>query len=183
MIVKTNQIRTAKLISEDSRDYLKLIRDNKDRLVRYFPLTTKSADSFDTIKESVKLIIQKAVEKEVFCFCIRHNELLIGLFFIKSIDWEQFKCEFAYFIDTNYESKGVTSFVFPKMINFCFDNLKMKKIFLRIDPLNHASIRIAKKKGFKKIKVVPNDFKIETGELIDLIHFELMYPNFASNEF
>jgi len=173
MKVGINDLRVEKLNFNDSKDYFNLIKDNKDRLIRYFPATVKSADSLDSITKSIKFLIKKAEEKEVFCFCIRKNMKLVGLFFIKSINWEKKICECAYFVDRMLEGKGITSLVFPKILSLCFNEFKLEKIFLRIDPSNLSSIRVAEKQGFKRIKVLPGEFKIETGQFIDLIRFEL----------
>ena len=91
--------------------------------------------------------------------------------FIKNIDWRIPKCELGYFIDKSFEGKGIMSKVIDDTISYCFNDLKMEKIFLKIGPENIGSKRIAERKGFVLEGVLRKEFRLETNELVDVEYY------------
>lgn len=149
-----------------------LIIRNKDRLMRYFPVSVESCESNSSL-DYVTNLVKLWEQKEVYCHIVWKDDQIIGMTFIKSIDWRIPKCEMAYHIDRDHEGQGYGSAALEATIRFAFEGLEMNKIFVRISPDNHASAAIAHKCGFKKEGTLRKEFKIETGELIDLDYYGL----------
>jgi ribosomal-protein-serine acetyltransferase len=120
--------------------------------------------------------ILQAEAKENFCFVIEdpEEEQLVGAVFLKSFDWSVPKCELAYFIDREYEGMGVISGSLKQMINYCFNTLKINKLFLRTAIDNAASKRVAEKNGFIPEGILRKDFMTEKGKLIDVVYYGLV---------
>jgi len=63
------------------------------------------------------------------------------------------------------------------IVAFCFKDLNLPKLKLRINPNNIASVRVAEKLGFQKVDIQKQTFKSYHGNYIDQDVFELK-PSF-----
>jgi len=164
-----------KPISEDCYEKLfNLIDKNRLRIIRDFPST---CNEIQTKEEAKKYLIQsdeKREKKERYLMGINMGELLIGYINIKNIDWKIPKCELSYFIDEDYERKGITTSKIKQTLKFCFEELEMNKIYLRIGKYNNGSQRIAIKNGFKLEGELRKEFRTSQGELVDVLYFGLL---------
>jgi len=155
-------------------DYIKLFKlidKNRDRLKRYFPNTLKEIQTIDDAKSHLEENRDQQLSREKYLFGLFHFEELIGYINVKNIDWTIPKCELGYFIDEAHQGKGLMTKHIGETLRFCFDELKMVKVYLRIAKENVGSIRIAEKHGFEREGVLRKDFRIETGELIDVEYY------------
>jgi ribosomal-protein-serine acetyltransferase len=50
---------------------------------------------------------------------------LIGIIFIKNINWRIPEYELGYFIDKAYEGQGIMTKIIDKAFKYCFEKLKM----------------------------------------------------------
>lgn len=161
-----------KIIEEDEYQKLfELINSNKERLKRYFPNTIKEISTEEKAKSHLQETKVKQLKREKFLFGIYSANSLIGYINVKNIDWEIPKCELGYFIDKSYEGKGIMTQQISEALKYCFENLEMKKVFLRIGTENTGSIILAEKNGFEKEGILRKEFRIETGELIDVVYY------------
>jgi len=55
--------------------------------------------------------------------------------------------------------------------------MEFKKVFLRIAPFNLGSIRIAEKNDFKLEGRMRKEFRIETGETVDVLYYGKLRKN------
>jgi len=161
-----------KLIEENEHETLyQLVNQNKANLIRYFPITVKKNETIEATKAYLKGFKERIANKEIYPFGIYDQEMLIGILYIKAIEWKIAKCELGYFLHQAYQGKGITSKAVEEGLKFCFEKLNMNKVYLRIDPVNTASIKIAEKNGFTKEGLLRQEFKIETGELVDVLYY------------
>src|SRR5947208_2927366 len=111
----------------DSQNYFSLVHRNHKRISSYFPVTVKSNKNIKATVAHVELRLQLAKKKELFTFIILDDktEKIIGTVFIKDIDWTIPKGEFGFFIDSDYEGKGIITKSISMMIDYCFGKLKM----------------------------------------------------------
>ena len=154
-----------------------LISQNRKRLIRYFPLTvskTKTEKDTHSFLESMELLRNEKMEYLMGNFIDGH---LVGLFFVKTIDWRVPKCELAYFIDKRFEGKGLASIFMKKTLDFCFEQLNMHKIFLLIGAENTRSRKLAENAGFFLEGLQRQDYRTGEGELVDLANYALLNTN------
>jgi ribosomal-protein-serine acetyltransferase len=163
-------------VIEDAQHIYELIMNNRPRLIDYFPIAIGSIHSVTDTEQYIKLKIKQAHAKEAITYLIVDDKtnLPIGFTFIKNFDWSIPKAELAYYIEKDYEGKGITSKALQLAITYCFDTLKMKKLFLRTAKDNIGSQRVALKNGFLLEGVLRQDFKIADGTLIDLHYYGLI---------
>lgn len=165
-----------RLISTDDLiPFYELIERNRQRLTMYFPKTLRHIRDVDSTKLFINNKINEATDKSGFWFLIisEKDKQLIGALVIKDLDHTVPKCELAYFIDGASEGNGFTSYATQWLVNFCFDELEMEKIILRINPTNEASKRVALKNGFVKEGYMKNEYRNGLGELTDVEHYGL----------
>lgn len=101
---------------------------------------------------------------------------------IKSIDNDKAKCELGYFVDKDYQGKGITSKVVSETLGFCFNTLKMNKVFICTSKINTASQQIALKHHFKQEGILREEFKNGDGILEDIVYFGLLKSEYNNDE-
>lgn len=83
--------------------------------------------------------------------------------------------ELGYFIDRNFFNKGIATEVVKKLEKIAFDELKLIRLEIRMDPLNKASEKVAIKNNFKKERLVKKAIKFH-----GTYHDNLLYVKFRS---
>ena len=84
------------------------------------------------------------------------------------------KCELFYFIDKEFEGKGIISKAVSEVINLCFNELNMNKIFICTSKVNFASQQIALKNDFVLEGTLREEFKSFEGEIEDINYYGLL---------
>ena len=168
------------LIEEDAQSLFDLVNNNHSLFIRYFPITCTNNKTLELSKNYVQGLVEKASNKTMYAHGIFSDTTLIGVILIKEIDWRIPKCELAYYLDINFHGKGIMTHVTEQILSYCFDILKMNKIFLRVSPSNIGSVKVAEKCGFQIEGLLRKDYRLETGELVDNIYFGLLKSDFEN---
>ncbi|HEU4496505.1 MAG TPA: GNAT family N-acetyltransferase, partial [Flavobacterium sp.] len=92
-------------------EFYNLVQGNKSHIFKNFPITLSGCESLEKALLFLENAAEKEKNKEGYHFCIRNLEtnLLIGYLCIKNISNRILRCELAYFIDKNFEGKGIIS--------------------------------------------------------------------------
>ena len=124
--------------------------------------------------------LNKINKKENHFFYIRNNETkrLIGYINVKNIKLEILKCELAYFIDKDFEGQGIISKAVSQTIDFCFNELKMNKIFICTSKINKGSQQIAIKHNFQQEGILREEFRNNEDILEDVVYFGLLKSDY-----
>lgn len=132
---------------------------NEDRLKRYFPKTleqnlTPDLSNIFTAKKAKQFEIKKE-----FLFIIKENESnnLVGLVYIKELNWETRQGEFAYCIDYNFEGKGIIQKAVKQLSDYAFETLSLKTLQIIVHKSNLGSIKVAENNNFTWIKTLKNE--------------------------
>lgn len=161
-------------------EFFKLITKNKIHIEKTFPVTVSNCLDLEKTKKFIADNIQKEANNEGYYFYIRNTEtnILIGYVCIKNIKQDILKCELAYFIDAEFEGKGIISEAISKTIEFCFDQLKMNKVYICTSKINKGSQRIALKHSFQEEGILREEFKNHVGILEDIVYFGLLKSDY-----
>ena len=148
---------------------------NESRLKTYFPKTleqnlTPNLAKYFTIKK-----IKQFEQKEEFLFTIKHsqNKKLVGLIYLKELDWNNNRGELAYAIDYNFEGKGITTKAVKTLSKHAFETLGLKTLEIFTHKDNLSSVYVAKKSGFTWQKTIEHKFKPKGRDPIDMELYEL----------
>jgi RimJ/RimL family protein N-acetyltransferase len=160
----------------DAKSLLDLIDRNRKRISNYFPRTSRLVHDLDSSKSYIRDKIKNAKGRVEYFFILESIDggRFSGMLFLKNFDWTVPKCELGYFIDAEQEGKGITSEAIGEATGFCFNELKLNKIFIRAAINNIGSKRVAEKNGFVEEGVMRKDFMTESGELIDVVYYGLV---------
>jgi ribosomal-protein-serine acetyltransferase len=99
---------------------------------------------------------------------------MIGGIIVKNIDWSVPKAELAYFIDEEHEGKGITSSAVGWVKDFAFKDLKMEKLYIKFNPQNLGSKKVAIKNCFEKEGYLKKEFRTGQGDLADVERYGLI---------
>jgi ribosomal-protein-serine acetyltransferase len=174
----SEKIRIKPISPDDHIRLYEIVRQNRNRLIRYFPLTMAELVSLEATKYFIEDCLIKYKFKQMFPFGIHLGTKLIGWINIKNIDFRVLKAELGYYIDGAYEGQGHMTNAIKEVIDYGFEVVQLNKIYLRIGPENIASKNIASKFGFKLEGVLKEEFKIESGSIIDIEYYGLLKANY-----
>lgn len=157
----------------EKKDYLQLyavIERNRQRLLTYFPKTSNAIKDIESAKTFTQLKLRQALNREQFYFVVmlKATSLIIGGVILKNIEWSVPKGELAYFIDEIYEGKGYTTFAVKVMTEYAFNELNMEKLYIKFNPTNWGSKKVAIKNGFEKEGYMKREYRTGQGELTDV---------------
>lgn len=163
-----------------SEEFFDLIEKNRNHISSTFPVTVDHCLDLEKTEQFIAGNIKIESKKEGYYFYVRNIETnkLIGYIGIKKIDLKIFKCEIFYFIDKNFEGKGIISKSISHVLDFCFRSLKMNKIFICTSKINFGSQQIALKNGFILEGVLRDEFKNHEGNLQDINYYGLLKSDY-----
>jgi len=163
------------LNSEDSSQFFELIERNRARLTDYFPQTIATITSPETCDDYIDKKMKEVADKDGFGFVLEdETDKLKGFISVKNTDWTVPKCELAFFIDKDHIGRGIMTVAISTIVAWCFDVLKMNKVYLITATNNHASRRIAEKNGFEVEGILRDNFKLSSGILTDMAYYGIL---------
>lgn len=119
-----------KLESSDIPEVTKLLRGKN---------AVYLSDKFgeNVVQEELKTIFEDILNstiesRMIFLVYLNKSNKLIGYFAITRINWILRNCEISAYIDENYQGVGYGQLVSDKMIAYCFDELNLRKLNVKI---------------------------------------------------
>lgn len=161
------------LQKEDAKALHCLMMDNTDRFKTYFPKTLAANSTLKKSKEFVATISEDIKHNIQYLYTIKVKEALVGLIYLKELDWSKKEGEFAYCIDKHHAQKGFITKALRLLSNYAIETLQLETLKIIAHHSNSASVRIAEKCGFTLIKKLPNSFTPPNGVPLDMQLFEL----------
>ncbi len=162
---------------EDSKDFFNLIENNRNNFLRYFPVTINAITNFQSALKFIEDKVEKAKQKQGYYFAIRKEQKLVGIIILKDIDWNIPKSEIAYYLDKDEEGSGIMSKAIEWLVKYSFEELKLNKIYARINPTNIGSKKVIQKNGFEKEGTLKFDFRNGENLLTDSEYYGILNPN------
>lgn len=168
------------LTMDDCGNFLDLVNRNRERISTYFPGIVSHCDSIDQLRKHLEERIAESPKgKYAICLIFGPSDgKPIGVIQLKDIDWNAMKRELGYFIDKDYENKGIMSRCIITLLDQTFNEQDLNKVFLRIDIKNTASRKMAEKCGFRQEGLMLMDFKTYANEYVDSVYYGLLKKDF-----
>ena len=159
--------------TQQGKAFFNLIDTNRARLSEYFAGTVANTKTLEDTLNYCKLIDQRVKNKSYFPFIIinKENNSFIGLIDIKNMDWGVPKAEIGYFIDFEYEGKGIISQALNYVIVYLTKEYQFKKLLCRVNSKNLGSINVALKNGFELEGTIRNDYRTTNNKVVDLNYY------------
>ncbi|MFD2824710.1 GNAT family N-acetyltransferase [Lacinutrix iliipiscaria] len=157
----------------EGKAFFDLIERNRPRLEDFFAGTVSKTQTLDDTIAYCEIIQQHIEEQSYFPFLITDlkTNTFVGLVDVKNINWDLPKAELGYFIDANYNRKGIMSKALGLVIDHLILHYKFKKLLCRIGSKNLGSIQVALNNDFLLEGVIKNDYKTTKGEIVDLKYY------------
>ena len=164
-------------------EFYKLIDKNRNHIGHTFPVTLANSDSPENAENFISVSKDKEKNSEGYYFYAREIDTndLIGYLCVKTIDYRISKCELGYFIDEDFQGKGITSKMVSHALEFCFNELLMNKVFICTSEVNVASQSIALKHNFKQEGILRDEFRNGDGELQNTVYFGLLKSEYIKS--
>ena len=168
---------------EDLARYFDLIENNRKRLEDFFAGTVAITKTINDTEIHLRDVIQKAEKNNYFPFVVidLNSNKLIASIQVKSVDWTVAKAELGYYIDRDYEGKGIIKKAVSMIIDHCFDQVGLAKLYIRTHEGNKPSVTIAEANGFQIEGKIRRDYKTTSGVLIDVLYFGLLKEEWKKN--
>lgn len=151
------------------QDIFQLIQKNKNRLVHSFPNLLRATETLENTKDFVQHKIFDWNKDKAYAFMVvdKNTNQLIGHINIKDIDWKKNQTELSYFIDEDFERKGLTTEAIQKIIRLCFIVLQFDRVFVRIVTSNIASQKTIENAGLKYEGAFYQDYTTYDNQIVD----------------
>lgn len=155
-----------------------LVVANADRLKRYFPKTLEQNLNPTLSQLFVEEKVKQFENKEEFLFTLKHSETreLVGLIYIKELDWDKKQGEFAYCIGYTFEGQGLISKAIHTLSKYAFNELGLQRLQIISHKENVGSIKVALHNNFEWQKTLLNEFTPVGEQPLDMELYEL-YKN------
>jgi RimJ/RimL family protein N-acetyltransferase len=103
----------------------------------------------------------------------RGTDTLVGSSGLQGIDWEVPKFEIGYWCRTRFTGRGYVTEAVRGITAFAFDALGARRVEIRCDSLNHPSVRVAQRAGFRLEGELHNNEVGTDGSARDTLIFAL----------
>ncbi len=150
------------------------VTSNSDRLKRYFPLTLAA----NLTPELATIFTNKKVKEfqsnQEYLFILRSNleKNIIGIIYLKELNWQTKQGELAYCIGYDYERQGITSKAITVVTKWAFSQKALKTLQIIVHKTNTASIKVALKCKFTWQKTLPKEHTPSNENPLDMELYE-----------
>ncbi|WP_299112167.1 GNAT family protein [uncultured Winogradskyella sp.] len=147
---------------------------NADRFKRYFPKTLEQNLNPTLSQLFVKKKVKHFENKEEFLFTLKQSEtrVLVGLIYIKELNWDTKQGEFAYCIDYNFKGQGLMTKAIRELSNYAFESLGLKTLQIIVHKDNLGSVKVATGNNFEWQKTNEKGFTPPGEQSLDMEVYE-----------
>lgn len=156
----------------DAEEMLNLINSNRFYLRKWLSWVDSVKEINDT-KTFIKDSKNQYASNNGFQAGIWTNQKLIGVIGLHEIDWRDKKTEIGYWLDQNYQGKGIITKSCRALIDYSFKRLKLNKVEIHCAEQNIKSQAIPKRLGFIKEGVL-REAQYLNGEFVNHIIYGLL---------
>jgi ribosomal-protein-alanine N-acetyltransferase len=164
-----------KILKKDASSLCNLMVSNTERFKRYFPKTLEQNLTIESAQLFAFRKTQEFKNNEEFLFTIKKVETnqIVGLVYIKELDWNKKQGEFAYCLDVKCESKGLMTKAVKKLSNYAFTNLGLEVLQIIVHKDNIRSVKVAKNAGFIWQRTLLKEYTPPNESPLDMELYEL----------
>jgi len=173
MIVSFENYNISVIRKQDAFGIHELMCNNKERFKRYFPKTLEENITLEKAKD-FSINKEKAFKNKIeFLFVLKKVNKIIGLIYIKELDWNKKQGEFAYCISSGYENKGLMSKAVRELSQYAVENLGLEIFQIIVHKDNIASVKVAENCNFIWQRSLPEEYQPPKEVPLDMELYEL----------
>lgn len=150
---------------------------NSDRLKRFFPKTLEQNLNPALSQIFVAEKLQAFQDKREFLYTLKEKEhrTIIGLIYLKKLDWTKKEGELAYCLGYQFEGKGIISKTILYISNWANQEMGLETLKIITHTSNLASVAVAKNSGFTWQKTLFQEHTPPNEKPLDMELFEKNY--------
>lgn len=173
MKIKTGTFTLSELDLNRPDLFFNLLQENRNRLADFFAGTLRKTETLAKTEVYCRQIETLRKEMNYLPFIISDSttDAYIGLVDVKNIDMGIPKAELGYFIDRNYEGRGIITQAVGSIIEHLIEEYQFTKLLCRVGTQNTGSKRVALNNGFELEGIIKRDYKTRQGEVVDLAYY------------
>ncbi len=168
---------------EDLLGFYEAVMESKTELAKWLPWCRENYSLEDT-KKWINEIVPDIWQSKKGCeFVILESETnkTLGGCCLEQIDWDNSEACIGYWIRTSETKKGLATFACHFLIDYGFNQLKVRKIKIIPSIENKASRSVAEKLPYESLELVKNGFKIGKA-LSDALVYSITPESYANGK-
>ena len=167
------------IVEKDAWKLCDFIISNAERLKRYFPQTLEQNLTPDLSAIFVAKKVREFNAKEEFLFKLKEkeNRTIIGLVYIKELDWDKKQAELAYCIAYQFEGMGIITNSVKILSAHVFDKLGLKTLQIIVHKTNTGSVKVAENCGYTWQQTLLKEHTPPGENALDMELYELYVSN------
>lgn len=163
----------ALISTEDAESLHHLMVSNKAYFNRYLPKTVAANLTLEKSKVFIQKISEEIKTNKQFLYTLKLSNQVVGLVYLKNLDWNIKQGELAYGLAQRYTKNGFMSQSVKKIITIAFEKLELESLIIITHKTNIGSIRVARKCGFLHNTTLKNKFTPPGEQPLDMELYEL----------
>jgi ribosomal-protein-alanine N-acetyltransferase len=175
MLLDFNQYYIEPIAEKDAWKLCDFIISNTERLKRFFPKTLEENLTPDLSRIFVAKKESEFNAKEELLFKLKEkkNRTIIGLVYIKELDWGKKKAELAYCIAYQFEGMGIITNAVKVLSEYAFETLGLNSLQIIVHKTNPGSIKVAEKCGYNWQRTLLKEHTPPGEKALDMELYEL----------
>ncbi|MEK4141304.1 GNAT family protein [Paenibacillus sp. FSL R5-0636] len=134
-IMETERLWIRRFSAEDWKDLHEYL--SQESVVKYEPYSLFSAD------ESRTEALRRSSDRAFWAVCLKSTTKMIGNLYFQESQPEAFGVwEFGYVFNPDFQGNGYATEACNQLLNYGFDNLKMRRVIANCDPENTRSWKL-----------------------------------------
>lgn len=148
-----------------------LVNRNRKYIAASFPATAAIKTDNDAAAAIADRAHRQAVASDFNwgIWNLTDQSQLLGQIQVKRIDWTQNAAELGFFIDERRQREGLATEALELLLSDVQVKNRLRRLYMRILPDNHASLRVAQKLGFELEGRMRAAFRSTGDELVDVL--------------
>lgn len=149
-----------------------LVDANREMLLPWLPWVP----NVKTVNDSLEFIKTSSSDPNIekgFEMGIWHNSELAGCLGLHEVSKEHRKTSLGYWLGRKFQGRGIMTKSVNRLIDYCFDELKVNRVELRAATENLASQSVAKRLGFTQEGIL-REAEMVNGRFLDNCVFSLL---------
>ncbi|MBI3984345.1 MAG: GNAT family N-acetyltransferase [Candidatus Levybacteria bacterium] len=148
-IIKKDEVSLRSFSDKDFVKLFQLIDKNRNHIGQWLSWVSKTHSEKD-VKKTLLEWKEKDKRQETLHLKIFYNQSFVGVISFNTISKENKKAEIGYWLDKNYQGKGIMTKACKLLIEHGFNKLKLHRIEISCADGNSKSCAIPQRLGFKK---------------------------------
>ena len=167
-----------KISMSDAASINRLMVSNAGRFQRFFPKTLEQNLTLELAQLFVAEKVKEFAANEEFLYTIKESKTnrVVGLVYIKELDWDKKQGEFAYCLDVACESKGLMSSAVKELSAHAFNKLGLEVLQIIVHKSNIGSVKVAEKCNFVWQQLLLKAYTPPNEAPLDMELYELTRP-------